>query len=271
MPITDRPGLDFERIDLDDVTDDHDQADADQQPADPDTPAGRLARVRAEAARLEAQVATEQQAEQHRRQARADEYDRGVVAQYDSFARRAERDAPRARPRAAVEAGGLGLNEYIDLRVHDALTVEIGREVENAAGRLGLPAPAGIERIPPWRPANDLTVVLGQIASEVEADRLEEGRRSQRQRREDYIAGRGSLPEALRRSRCRPPVTSCRAGGPVPGLAPVTGDVPTRIVCRSRRRKSPDRPRRSGFAAPARQPNGLDRAPQPTGWKHRPV
>ena len=40
------------------------------------------------------------------------------------------------------------MNEYIDLRVHDALTVEIGREVENAAGRLGLPAPAGIERIP---------------------------------------------------------------------------------------------------------------------------
>ena len=51
-------------IQLDNEEDQADQGD-DQKPADPDTPAGRLARVRAEAARLEAEVAAEQQAEQH--------------------------------------------------------------------------------------------------------------------------------------------------------------------------------------------------------------
>ena len=191
MPIN--RSLDLEVIDLDDAPDDQlDQA-ADLQPATPGSLADELAQAQARADRLRAEVTAQQQAEARKQQERADEYDRRIVAAYDPVARRAERDALRGKLRAAVEAGDLGLTEYADLRVHDALTAEIGREVENAAGRLGLPVPAGIERIPPWRPANDLALVLGQIAGEVEADRLEEARRAHRQRREDHIAGRGEV------------------------------------------------------------------------------
>ena len=180
-------------IDLDDEVDEVDEVDqvVDDQPADPDTPTGRLARVRAEAARLEAQVATEQQAAQHRRQAREQEYDRRLLAQYDPSALAARRDALRGELRAAVEAGGLGLAQYAALRATDDLAFEHGRLAAAAADRLRVPRPGGSGGPPPVYTPADLTSQLGVIVAEVAADIVQQERAEEQQRRQADVEGRG--------------------------------------------------------------------------------
>ena len=177
-------------VDLDDEEDQADQGD-DQQTTAPGSLADELAQAQARADRLRAQVTAQQQAEARKQQERADEYDRRLVAQYDPFARRVERDALRGELRSAVERGELGLREYAALRATDDLAFEQGRLAAAAADRLRVPRPGGSGGPPPVYTPADLTSQLGVIVAEVAADIVQQERAEEQQRRQAYVEGRG--------------------------------------------------------------------------------
>ncbi|MDP9397693.1 MAG: hypothetical protein M3P96_07655, partial [Actinomycetota bacterium] len=76
---------DFEVVDLEDEPDQSDQAD-DQQPAVAGSLADELAQAQARADRLRAEMTAQQQAQEAKRQERADEYDRRQIAAFDPVA-----------------------------------------------------------------------------------------------------------------------------------------------------------------------------------------